>query len=255
MSIFHSTYGHGREHVIVMHDWFYTSYDSIQPYLNTEKFTYAFVDLRGYGRSKKILGECSVEEAAQDILYIADILKWKQFHIVGHSMSGMIAQYLMYKAQEKILSCIAITPLPASGFPVPDDVKEFLREGAQDNDEIAAQMIDFMTNHRYGKQYIDGKIEQWKNKSALEARLAYLEMFIETDFSDLIRGLKTPISVIFGAYDAEGYREGALRETFEKLYPNIEIDVLEGTGHYPMQEVPVAIAHRIEKFLEKHSLS
>lgn len=255
MTISYSTYGHGVDHVIVMHDWFYTSYESIQPYLNTEKFTYVFVDLRGYGRSKKILGECSIEEAAQDILQIADILKWKQFHIIGHSMSGMIAQYLMYKAQERILSCIAITPVPACGSPVPEDVKAFLKEGAQDNDKIAAQIINFMTSHRYGKQFIDRKVQQWKDNSASEARVAYLEMFTETNFADFVRGLKTPISVIFGAYDAEGSREDAMQAIFEKLYPNVQIDVLEGTGHYPMQEVPVAIAYTIEKFLEKNSLS
>jgi len=254
MTISYRTYGHGSEHVIVMHDWFYTSYESIQPYLNVERFTYAFVDLRGYGRSKGISGECSVEETPQDILQIADVLKWSQFHIIGHSMSGMIAQYVAYKAQERVLSCIAITPVPACGSPVPEEVKAFLSDGARDNDEIAEQMIGFMTSHRYGKQFTNLKVQQWRQYSASEARVAYLNMFTETNFVDHIKGLKTPILVIAGAHDAEGSREAVMQETFGKWYPKAQIVVLEGTGHYPMQEVPVAIAYAIETFLEKNLL-
>ncbi|OJX10917.1 MAG: hypothetical protein BGO77_05235 [Caedibacter sp. 37-49] len=253
MTIAYRKFGRGFEHVIVMHDWFCdsTSYESIQPYLNTEKFTYVFVDLRGYGRSKSILGECSVEEATTDILQVADALKCKQFHIIGHSMSGMIAQYLLCKAPERVLSCIAITPVPACGSPVPDDVKEFLESGAQDNDEIAGQMIGLMTSQRYGKQFIDFKVQQWRQSSLAEARVAYLHMFTETNFVDHIKGLKTPILVVSGAHDAEGYREAVMRETFGQWYPSIQIKVLEGTGHYPMLEVPIAIAYTIEDFLEK----
>ncbi len=256
MTIAYRTFGRGFEHIIVMHDWFCdsTSYDSIQPYLNTEKFTYVFVDLRGYGRSKGILGECSVEEAADDILQVADVLKYKQFHIIGHSMSGLIAQYIMLKAPERILSCIAITPVPACGSPVPEDVKEFLESGARDNDEIAGQMISLMTSHRYGKQFIDFKVQQWRKSSIAEARVAYLHMFTEANLVERIKGLQTPILVVSGTHDAEGYREPIMRETFRKWYPNVQILALEGTGHYPMQEAPVAIAYTIENFLEKNSI-
>jgi 3-oxoadipate enol-lactonase len=257
MTIAYRTYGHGSEHVIVMHDWFYdsASYEFIQPYLNTEKFTYAFVDLRGYGRSKGILGECCVEEATQDILLVADALKWCQFHIIGHSMSGMIAQYVMYKAQERILSCIAITPVPACGSPVPEETKAFLEAGARDNDEIAVQIIGFMTSHRYGKQFVDLKVRQWRQCSIPEARVAYLNMFAETSFVEQIKDLKTPVLVIAGAHDAEGYRDAVMQQTFGIWYPNVQIVVLEGAGHYPMQEVPIAIASTIEAFLEKNLLS
>lgn len=254
MTISYRTYGHGSERVIVMHDWFGTSYEPIQPYLNIKKFTYAFVDLRGYGRSKGISGECSVEEATQDIIQVADALKWNQFHLIGHSMSGMIAQYLAYKDQKRILSCIAITPVPACGSPVPEDVKAFLENGAGNNDDIAAQIIGYMISHRYGKHFTDLKVQQWRENSSPEARIAYLHMFTETNFADLIKGLKTPVLVIAGAHDSEGSREPVMQETFGKWYPNVQIVVLEGTGHYPMQEVPVSLASTIEAFLEKNLL-
>src|ERR1700757_1697928 len=44
--------GQGSEHVVVLHDWNgdHTNYDSILDYLDGASFTYAFVDLRGYGK-------------------------------------------------------------------------------------------------------------------------------------------------------------------------------------------------------------
>src|SRR6478672_4666435 len=63
--IAHKQIGSGKEKILVMHNWMgdSTSYDSMRPYLNTDEYTYVFVDLRGYGRSKEMRGAYSVEEA------------------------------------------------------------------------------------------------------------------------------------------------------------------------------------------------
>jgi 3-oxoadipate enol-lactonase len=52
----------GKEKVLVMHNRIgdSTSYDSMLPYLNTDEYTYVFVDLRGYSRSKEMPGTYSV---------------------------------------------------------------------------------------------------------------------------------------------------------------------------------------------------
>ncbi len=44
--------GTGTEKVLALHNWFCdsTSYDPVLPYLDTEKYTYLFMDARGYGR-------------------------------------------------------------------------------------------------------------------------------------------------------------------------------------------------------------
>src|SRR3989338_4496109 len=91
-----STFGNGNTSIVIMHDWFndQTSYDLLKPYLNTGLYKFIFADFRGYGLSKNIYGTCSLEESAQDIVNLADFLKIDTFHIVGHSMSGQIAQYV-----------------------------------------------------------------------------------------------------------------------------------------------------------------
>jgi len=51
-------------------------------YLDRKTFTYAFTDIRGYGRSIDIKGEHSSKQAALDAFALADSLDWKRFHIV-----------------------------------------------------------------------------------------------------------------------------------------------------------------------------
>lgn len=109
----------GKEKVLVLHNWFCdsSSYEPLLPYLDTEKFTYLLVDLRGYGLSKELHGEYSVQEASQDALVLVNFQSWDQFHIVGHSMSGMIAQKIALDNCSRIKSIVAITPVPALAVP------------------------------------------------------------------------------------------------------------------------------------------
>ena len=58
--------------------------------IDIEMFTYALVDLRGYGRSMDQTGERNEIEAAADTVALADHLGWDRFHLVGFSMTGMV---------------------------------------------------------------------------------------------------------------------------------------------------------------------
>jgi pimeloyl-ACP methyl ester carboxylesterase len=251
----HKIIGSGPEHVLVMHDWFSdcSSYDSLLPYLDTKSFTYAFADLRGYGKSKDLTGSYNVDEASQDVRALADGLKWNRYHVVGHSMSGMIAQKIALDAGDRIKSVVAITPVPASGSPAPAEMMSFLKDAALANDEAAAQCVGFMTSNRHSPQFYEYKVNKWRQTAKAEARLAYLQMFSETNFQDQVQGMQTPFMVVSTEYDSPAYRQDAMRQTFLSWYPNAELTVLSNAGHYPMQEVPVNLVSVIENYLKSQA--
>lgn len=245
--------GKGSTKVLAMHDWFCdcSSYEAVLPYLDMEKLTCAFADLRGYGRSKNIAGSFSLEEASQDILDLAEHLQWRELHLVGHSMSGMIAQYIALKAPNRIKSIIAITPAPPSGLPASEEVMHFLEDAARQNDEGARQCVTFMTSGRYAQsRFANVKVNKWRATSTEEARVGYLKMFAESNFVDKAKGLSTPMLVIAGACDHEAHREPAMRETMLACYPNAQLAVFQESGHYPMQEEPVQLANAMAAFLQ-----
>ncbi|MBI2742473.1 MAG: alpha/beta hydrolase [Chlamydiales bacterium] len=248
----HRLIGSGKERVVLLHNWFCdsSSFDPMTPYLNTEKFTYAMVDLRGYGLSKERAGSFSAEEAASDVLELADALGWQEFHVVGHSMSGMIAQKIVVKASSRIKSVVAITPVPACGSHPPTEVMGFLSAAASTNEAFAMEGCHLSTGRRYSDWVARNMARSWWSCSKPEARLGYLRMFAETDFSESVKGLKTPMLVIFCDKDFEGVEE-MLKQTFLKWYPNATMECCEGSGHFPTQETPIFLASAIEKFLSK----
>jgi pimeloyl-ACP methyl ester carboxylesterase len=252
--IAHKQIGSGKEKVLVMHNWMgdSTSYDSTLPYLNTDEYTYVFIDLRGYGRSKEMQGTYSVEEASADAIKLIDSLAWGKFHLIGHSMSGMIVQKIAVDNPARVKSVIAITPVPACGSPVPKEMMDFLESAALNSDEAAMQCINTLTSNRYTMTFAKNMVRDLRQWSTSEARLGYLNMFSHTDFSESVKGLRTPLLVLFGEYDFDG-SEVFMRNTFLKWYPNVHLECCKASGHYPMIETPVALVASIEKFLSMHS--
>lgn len=254
MYLGHSFFGNGSKRVLVMHDWFSdcSSYEVLKSFLNSDEYTFCFVDLRGYGKSRDILGECSVDESVEDLKNLVHHLKWTQFHLIGHSMSGLIAQSFASKYPQMVQSLFLITPVSATGSPVPDDVMSFLSDGARDNNEIAAQIISFMSGGMYSQSFLTQKIRQWHSTSKPDARVAYLQMFSQTNIEDAVRGIEVPTYVVTGEHDGDSYRKDSLEPIFKKLFKNVDIEVCRSAGHYPMIETPVWLASKIESFIEKN---
>jgi pimeloyl-ACP methyl ester carboxylesterase len=243
--------GAGSEHVLVMHDWNgdHTTYDAVIPYLDRAMFTYAFVDLRGYGTSRDIEGEYSVKEISRDCLRLADRLKWQRFHLIGHSMTGMATQRIAIDAPSRIKSAIAVCPTSAAGSPANDEALAFFASTTK-NDENFRRLVKFVTG---------GLSDRWANAKLLQnrrtvnpaCRAGYLEMFSKTNFVDEVRGLETPFLVVVGDKDP-GLDEAAMKTTFLAWHPNAELVVIANSGHYPMQECPPFFAMTVENYLRKH---
>lgn len=252
--IAHKQIGSGKEKVLVMHHWMgdSTSYDSMIPYLDTNGYTYVFVDLRGYGRSKEMKGIYSVEEASKDAIKLIDSLGWNKFHLIGHSMSGMIVQKIAAENPSRVKSVVAITPVPACGSPGPKEMVDFFESAALNNDEAAMECVNTLTSNRYTKAFAKKMVLDNRQWSTSEARLGYMKMFFYTDFSAAVKGLQTPILVLIGEHDFEG-SEAFMRSTFLEWYPNAQLECCKASGHYPMIETPIALVATIEKFLSSYS--
>lgn len=146
----HFEFGHGPEKVLMIHSWIddSSSFDQVTSYLDQDKFTYVFADLRGYGSSISIEGDYTSTEAAMDVFRLADFLGWDRFHLMGHSMSGMISQRAALidwtSGNCRIKSVVAITPVTANGYPADEDTKAFLK-GSIHNREMGTQLVSGLT--------------------------------------------------------------------------------------------------------------
>ena len=254
MGIDYTVHGNGAEHVLVMHDWGgdHTTYDPVLPYLDDKAFTYAFVDLRGYGKSKNLTGEYTVTEIANDCLEVADELGWSQFHVMGHSMTGMATQRIALNAPSRVRSAIAVCAVSAAGFPMDEETWEFF-SSTTENDDAFLELMKSLSGD-LSDQWVETKLRRNRETSTPESRMGYLNMFSKTNFADEVQGQQTPYLVVVGENDSEGLSAAAMKTTFLAMHPNAGLVVIPNCGHYPMQECPPYFATVVENFLRQRAV-
>ena len=64
------------------------------------------IDLPGFGQSATQKGVASISEMAQQVLTTLDKLSYPKFHLLGHSMGGMVALQMGLTASQRIASLI-----------------------------------------------------------------------------------------------------------------------------------------------------
>ncbi|MBN3801556.1 alpha/beta hydrolase [Paraburkholderia sp. Ac-20336] len=242
-------YGQGPIHVLVMHDWLgdHASYDAVIPWLDGHAFTYVFADLRGYGQSIALTGEFTLEEIATDCLMLADRLGWQHFHVIGHSMTGMMTQRLAADAPSRVISAIAVCPVSAAGNRLSPEALTFFASTVED-DNALRRLFKFVSGG-LSDEWVDSKVQYNRDTVAPACRKKYLDMLVTANFVDDVRGLETPFLVMIGDKDP-GLDALAMQRTFLAWHPNAELHVIPDSGHYPMQQCPSYFATVVESFLK-----
>lgn len=256
----HRLHGEGENKVIVLHDWMgdAANYEPMLAYLDPKRSTWAFVDIRGYGGSRELEGRYTAEEVAGDAFRLANALGWSGFHVVGHSMTGIVVQRMALddwaSGARRLKSVVAITPVSAAGYPADSATREFLWS-LIGRWELSAQGFAMLTGQRLTERWGEVKTARHLATSSKEALEAYYRMWLETDFSEEVRAtsIGTPMLVIGGRNDLPGFQEEHLRATFGGWYSNVELSFITDAGHYPMQETPAYLAALVERFITKHS--
>ena len=247
----HATLGTGAERVLVLNDWLCdtSTWDGARSYLDTTRFTFAFVDLRGYGRSRSHPGEHTAREATSDVLAVADALGWSRFAIVGHSMSTLIAIDLAQHHADRVTRVVLITPPPPHGFGADDAYVAAARGPVLAGDAARTRMLI----ERFGERLSPGwgryKAQRWVETADADAAAGYLAMFARDGIPDRTTTIAAPVLAITGEVDAGAMRAETAREKLAPLCPSLTVVELAACGHYPMQEMPPLTVAHLERFL------
>ncbi|MEZ5476812.1 MAG: alpha/beta hydrolase [Thiolinea sp.] len=251
----YTTVGNGAEKVLVFHGWFgdYSVWEPTFKAMDTERFTYAFIDYRGYGKSAEQSGEYTMREIAADALEVVRALGWDELHVVGHSMGGMAMQRFILDcgADITVKSAVGVTPVPACGGQLDDD-SWTLFSGAVSEDGNRYGILDFTTGQRLGAAWLKQMVAASRAQTNEAAYRGYLHAWARENFADEIGGITTPMLVCVGEHDA-AINADAMRATYLEWYDNCELEIIANAGHYPMQETPVWLMTLLEGFMSQHA--
>ncbi|MDB4977399.1 MAG: hypothetical protein JWN48_5740 [Myxococcaceae bacterium] len=247
----HELVGTGARPVIVLNDWLCdtSTWDGARIYLDRDTFCWAFADVRGYGRSRGRSGSFDLQEAAADVLALADAQGWPHFAIVGHSMSTLVALQLAQHHAERITQTVLITPPPPTGFGVTDAQLEASRALALGDDALRWQQLAGRFDKRLTTTWAKLKLERWRATSDPSAVAGYVSMFARTGLPEPRVPVRGPVLAITGEHDMPAMRSVAVTAALSSFCEQLTVVPIADASHYPMQETPPLLVAHIERFL------
>lgn len=243
------TLGHGDLKVIVVHGWMAgrALFDPIHPFLDLAAFTFAFMDCRGYGDRLDSAGPYDVQTIAADVLELADEMGWRAFSVLGHSMAGMSAQWLLETVPCRVQSLVLLSTVPARGASISQGRRQLL-ESAITDPECRRALIDINTGHQRSVEWLDQTLALSLATTTPTALRGYLRSWTHDGFEPQLKNGGAPTLLLVGESDP-GATVKLMQEQVVRGLPMSLTQQLSGVGHYAMLEDPRALAQAAQGFI------
>ncbi len=247
----HTTHGNGVNKVIVLHNWNDPSetWTPMLPYLDYDKYTYTFMDVRGYGKSQAIDGNYTSDEIANDVFNLANKLNYDTFYLMSHSMTGIAAQKAaLLDKNNRIKKIITVAPTSSGGLHLDEKSLHFFN-AVVGNYDYTLKALDGFSGHRLSDKWKKTIAKRAMKVINTKAQTAYVRMLTEENFLDKMKNVTTPFLVTSGKYDNPDFILSVQQKSFE-TFKNVEFLDFD-TAHFPMQESPIFFATSIENYFSK----
>ncbi|AQS54678.1 alpha/beta fold hydrolase [Novibacillus thermophilus] len=226
------------------------------PYLSPHFTVYA-VDLPGFGRSAKDRSyHYTLEGFAQTLHAFVQAEGIRQVTVMAHSMGGQVALRLAKRAPETVQRLVLIAP---SGYlrsakrwqkiffrlPFAYCVLPLLLTPQRIDKQLRS--VYYNLSNMNVEELYDGYITPLKERDFHRA-LFQFGRSREDDLSSMeLRDIRQPTLLLWGRHDRIvplNIGKRLLRDL-----PNARLEIIEETGHLPMEEKPLDVVERLAPFL------
>lgn len=252
MKLHFRTLGSGQP-LIIMHGVFGSS-DNWQTLgkVFSEHFKVYLLDLRNHGNSPHS-DEFNYDVMVQDVVELMDDEHLHAAHILGHSMGGKVAMHLATKHPDRVNRLIVVDIAPKYYPPHHEQIFAGFHsidlanlESRKQADDQMAQVISNFGVRQFILKNLDRKKDGrfgWKlNLSAIENAIEKVGEGVEGSVS--FSGTS-----LFIAGGNSNYIINDDHELIRSHFPNSEVAVVPGAGHWVHAERPQELGEMIIKFL------
>ncbi len=196
--------------------------------------TVATFDHRGIGASPATKGRLTTKKMANDALRVMDELGWKQAHLVGVSMGGMVAQELALLAQDRFQSLTLMATHPGGAgraLPTLEGLRIVTKaRGAQ----RARKMIELLYPPSYVRNtdyqaLLERTEAQFRAPPSLSVRLQQLGAVVAHNALERLSSLRVPTLVIKPSKDL--LIRPSNSDRLAAAIPNARMVTLPAAGH------------------------
>ena len=205
-------------------------------------------NLPGYGKSNKAKSHNSIQSIANLLLDCLEEKKINKFHLLGHSMGGMIVQEMAKEIRGKISKLVCYSTGPRGEMPgrfetVDQSRENFKKKGL----ELSAKNIAktwFVLGEK--AKYFDICIEAGKQTS-LETVDNALIAFKNWNGVNTLKNIKNETLIVWGDQD-RSYNLDQVK-TLEKKIRNSKLIIIKNCAHNAHLEQPDQFNNIIKDFL------
>lgn len=246
------TLGSGQP-LIIMHGVFGSS-DNWQTLgkVFSEHFKVYLLDLRNHGNSPHS-DEFNYDVMVQDVVELMDDEHLHAAHILGHSMGGKVAMHLATKHPDRVNRLIVVDIAPKyypphheqifAGFHSVDLANLESRKQADD------QMAQVISNFGV-RQFILKNLDRKKDgRFGWKLNLSAIENAIEKVGEGVEGSVSFSGTSLFIAGGNSDYIINDDHELIRSHFPNSEVAVVPGAGHWVHAERPQELGEMVIKFL------
>jgi len=187
-------------------------------------------DLPGFGKSNKAKLHNSIQSISNLILECLKEKKINKFHLLGHSMGGMIVQEMVKKKGNKISKLICYSTGPIGKMPGRFETIDESRENLKKNGlkTVVRNIAKTWFVKGEDAKYFDVCIEAG-TQTSMEAADNSLVAFKNWNGVDALKNIKNKTLIIWGDKDKSYNLTQA--KTIEKNISNSSLVIFEGCAH------------------------
>jgi len=205
-------------------------------------------DLPGFGKSNKAKSHNNIQSIANLLINCLEEKKIHKFHLLGHSMGGMIVQEMAKKIGDKISKLVCYSTGPRGEMPgrfeTVDESRKNLQKNGLETTAINIAKTWFIKGEN--AKYFDVCIETGKQTS-MEAVDNSLVAFKNWNGVDTLKNIKNETLIIWGDQD-KSYNFEQVR-ALEKNIENSKLIIFKNCAHNVHLEQTDQFNKTIKNFL------
>ena len=205
-------------------------------------------DLPGFGRSNKVKSYSSIQSISNFLLECIKEKKIDKFHLLGHSMGGMIVQEMVKSEGNKISKLVCYSTGPIGEMPGRFETVNESRENLKKNGlELTVKNIAktwFIKGEK--AKYFDICIKAGKQTSISAADNALIA-FKDWNGVDTLKNIKNDTLIIWGDQD-RSYKIEQI-QTLKKNISNSSLFIFKDCAHNVHLEKVDEFNNKIQEFL------
>ncbi|NIE83340.1 alpha/beta hydrolase [Burkholderia sp. Cy-647] len=264
--------GTGRP-LMLLHGWpeFWLTWEPVMTRL-ASRFRLIVPDLRGSGDSDKPAGDFGANDQARDLLALLDALDCRRVGLVGHDIGGAVMQALARTAPERFAGLFFfdfVHPGIGPRFGTPERLRNIWYMAFHETDlapaligaspETIERYISYFLRHwSYRREAFDAVLDRFVEnfqkpgnvagglahyRASAASRLAMLN-----GAAPLPPPIMLPTCVRWAEHDP--MFDYAWTDRLHETFPDLDLALFPGVGHFPHREDPERAAAEIAAFFE-----